>query len=251
MPITADSKAKTPLYEQTRLQIIQLIRDGHEPGDLLPTQEELAKKLGASLITIKRAILELGRDGIIESVRGRGTVVKKTEAILDRRRGVSSWTESIASLGKTSQNTVLSLKQEMPEKSIRHHLGIGPREPVIHLERLRSIDDMPVCIMRNFLPAAKLPGMVDQGLEGDSLYECLRERYGIYPNTAGESLKARLATAAEQALLGETTEVVLVIQRTTRDSSNRMIEWAEVIARADAYIYETELHESNFTQQKS
>jgi len=248
MDTSTHSKAKTPLYEQTRLQIIELIQDGLKPGDLLPTQGELAKQLGASLITIKRAILELGRDGIIESVRGRGTVVQKTEAILDRRRGVSSWTESITRLGKTSQNTVLSLKQEMPEKAIQHHLGIGRREPVIHLERLRSIDDKPVCIMRNFLPASLLPGIVHEGLKGDSLYQCLRERYGIYPTNAYESLKARLANTAEQTLLGETTEVVLVIQRTTMDASNRIIEWAEVIASADSYIYETELHESNFTQ---
>lgn len=239
------SQDKAPLYEQARLQILRLIQSGLRPGDMLPTQDELSQRLGASLITIKRALQELARDGIVESARGRGTIVKQPATILDRRRGVSSWTDSIASLGKEPRTTLLRLERKIPEKKIRHQLGIGSREPVIHLERLRSVDDKPVCLMRNFIPSALVPGLERAGLDCESLYQCLRERYGIHPSDANESIKARLSTPEERVLLGSDTEVVLTIERLTSDNTGRIIEWAQVSARADSYVYETELHESN------
>lgn len=239
---------KSPLYEQARLQILSLIQTGLCTGDLLPTQEELSRRMGASLITIKRALQELARDGVVQSIRGRGTVVKKPTTILDQRKGVSSWTDSITSLGQEPRTTLLRLERVVPAQKVRHQLNTGSREAVIHLERLRSVADKTICLMRNFIPAALVPGLEEEGLHGESLYQCLRERYGIEPSDAKESLRARLVSPEERVLLGADTEVVLTIERLTKDASGRIIEWAEVSARADRYVYETELHQSNLTR---
>lgn len=71
-----------PLY----LQVIEQVRRRVAVGDLVPGAElpsirQLAADLNVSVITIKRAYLELERDGIIETRQGRGSVVADHPAI--------------------------------------------------------------------------------------------------------------------------------------------------------------------------
>lgn len=75
----ADSR---PLY----LQVIEQVRRRVAVGDLVPGAElpsirQLAADLNVSVITIKRAYLELERDGIIETRQGRGSMVVDNPAI--------------------------------------------------------------------------------------------------------------------------------------------------------------------------
>ena len=88
-----------PLYAKIERLLVERIRTKHRAGDLIPTQQQLAKEAGVSLITVKRALAELGRRGLIESVRGRGTVVRRVH-INDNHAGISSWTNSMTGLGE-------------------------------------------------------------------------------------------------------------------------------------------------------
>ena len=59
-----------PRYASLAEELAAKIRKDYRPGDLLPTQTELATEFQTSLITVKRALTELGRLGLIDSVRG-------------------------------------------------------------------------------------------------------------------------------------------------------------------------------------
>ena len=233
-------RAELPLYEQVRRGILHLIQEKFAPGDLLPTQQELAEQLGASLITIKRALSELAQDQIIESVRGRGTVVKSTN-VTDQRQGVSSWTDSVTGLGENPETGWTVLKRHLPDARICRLLSLKSREPIVSVERLRLVNGQPICVMRNCLPAARVPGLEDLGISGESLYKCLRERYGLQFHRASETVRARAASQEETTQLGEDVHIVLVIERITQDIEGRPAEWAQVIARADRYIYQMQL----------
>jgi GntR family transcriptional regulator len=217
-----------------------MIQERFSPGDLLPTQEELSKQLGASLITIKRALNELARDQVVESIRGRGTVVKGT-AITDRRQGVSSWTDSVSGLGEQPQTGWIKIQREVPDSKIRHQLNLKARQPVVRLERLRLVGGKPICLMVNCLPAAKVPGLENIGLSEESLYQCLRKKFGIHLHRASETVRARKATAPEKKHLGKDASIVLEIERVTEDECGHSLEWARVVAHAERYTYQMQL----------
>lgn len=78
--VRADPKVGGPLFEQLRLQIVGLIRDGElPPGTRLPTVRELAGQAGLAVNTVARAYRELESAGMVET-RGRfGTFVARSD----------------------------------------------------------------------------------------------------------------------------------------------------------------------------
>lgn len=77
MDIIIDNVSGTPLHEQISAQIKEwiLLRE-LRPGEALPSMRGLARELHISVITTKRAYEDLAREGLIESVIGKGSFVK-------------------------------------------------------------------------------------------------------------------------------------------------------------------------------
>ena len=68
-----------PMYQQIMEQIRQRIAVGDwPPGTPLPSVRELASDATVSVITVKRAYLELGREGVIVTQQGKGSWVNDT-----------------------------------------------------------------------------------------------------------------------------------------------------------------------------
>ena len=68
-----------PLYQQIMEQIKQRIAVGDWPPNApLPSIRELATGIKVSIITVKRAYLELEREGVIVTQQGRGSRVNDT-----------------------------------------------------------------------------------------------------------------------------------------------------------------------------
>ena len=76
MKLSIDFESSVPIYVQAEEQIHSLIAAGQlRPGEQLPTIRELAADLRVNFNTIARAYLELDREGVISTQRGRGTFV--------------------------------------------------------------------------------------------------------------------------------------------------------------------------------
>lgn len=78
MDIIISNSSGIPIYEQIYNQLKSLIVTGKlKEGDALPSMRLLAKELRISVITTKRAYEELERDGLIETITGKGSFVGK------------------------------------------------------------------------------------------------------------------------------------------------------------------------------
>lgn len=76
MRIVVSNSSPEPIYEQICNQIRrQIISSELEEGDPLPSIRVLAKELQVSVITTKRAYEELEKQGLIDTVGGKGTFV--------------------------------------------------------------------------------------------------------------------------------------------------------------------------------
>src|SRR5579859_1314265 len=73
--LTARS-ADIPLYQQIRESLREQIRIGTlKPADQLPSEEELGRKFRVTRMTVRQAISDLAREGLVYRRHGKGTCV--------------------------------------------------------------------------------------------------------------------------------------------------------------------------------
>ena len=84
MDIVISNSSQVALYEQIKNQIRTQIVDGTlQGGDTLPSIRSLAKELKVSIITVKRAYEDLEKEGLLETIVGKGTFISsKNKEIL-------------------------------------------------------------------------------------------------------------------------------------------------------------------------
>ena len=80
MRILISNSSPDPIYKQIVDQIrMNIVKDELNPGDSLPSIRKLAKDLHVSVITTKRAYEELEKEGLIETVPGKGSFISRQD----------------------------------------------------------------------------------------------------------------------------------------------------------------------------
>ena len=191
-----------PLHHQVYLDLCAALDEGAwRPGDRLPPERELVARYGCSLITVRRALSELAREGRLERTRGRGTFVRRPPIIRDiaARAGFA---DEMRSRGLEPYATVVTSRPESATAAIAAALEIAAGAPVHYLERVRGADGVPYLLEQAHLSALRFPGLLDEDFSIASLYEVLERRYGVAIARTRETISAVVPGAREAGLLG-------------------------------------------------
>ncbi|MCS4486941.1 PSM export ABC transporter transcriptional regulator PmtR [Staphylococcus americanisciuri] len=112
MKILLQNNSASPIYEQIKQQIKEQILRGTLPvGANLPSMRELAKNLGVSVITTKRAYEDLEKDGYLTSIRGKGTFVREQDTSILKEKQFIIIEELTQALVKESKTIGMSLSE--------------------------------------------------------------------------------------------------------------------------------------------
>lgn len=227
-----------PLYYQVKEDLLNKInKKVFEVGDIIPSESELQGIYKVSRITIRRAIQELVQEGYLSTQQGKGTYVSQPKAT-QNLNVISSWAETMASLGMHPETKSIDFCEEPAPVAVAKMLNIEPGSNVYKIERLRYAAGEPICIMTNYLMPEIVPGLLEQGLMDESLYETLEKRYGLSFSRAVETVEARAATKDEAMLLRiKKGAPLLHVLRITYDADDRPVEVVLAASRADRYAY--------------
>ena len=204
------------------------------PGDRLPTEHDLAKWFGVSRMTLRHALAELARRGLVTRTVGRhgGTVVAapKLEQDLTPLAGFS---EQLRRHGMVAGARVLSAATRPAGPVAAAALGLSEGDPVHEVRRIRLADGTPIAMEHSLFPAALFEGMLDRRLDG-SLYELLETQYGQRPYRARESLEPVIAGVREaEALEVPEGAPLMQVQRIAYAESGTPLEFARDLFRGD------------------
>lgn len=115
MDIIITMRSDKPIYEQIESQFREMIVSGKlKAGDSIPSMRALAKDLHISLITVKKAYENLSRDGLIETIVGKGSFVAalNTELIREeKQREIENWLAQACQSAKTAGISPDTLKE--------------------------------------------------------------------------------------------------------------------------------------------
>jgi GntR family transcriptional regulator len=227
-----------PLHHQVYLDLRSALDTGEwRPGDLLPPERQLAGRYGCSLITVRRALGELTREGRLERTRGRGTTVLRPRIERDFG-GTMSFTEEMQDRGLDPETRLVASRPESAGEVVAAALGIEPGSPTLYVERLRAAAGEPLLLEQVHLPAEQFPGLLASDLEHGSLYDLLTARYGTRIVRARESLEPVLLRAREARLLGQKARTpALQIEGIAYSDRGIPVEFARSYVRGDRTRY--------------
>lgn len=221
-----------PLYQQIANMLLRDIRARSAPtrNRPLPSEAELTERYRVSRVTIRRALEELERAGIIYREKGRGSFVRRS-----RIAGFSifgSFSAEVSRHGSEADGRLLEVRvvDSLPA-SMAHHFGVTEErmaeEQYVMLKRLRLIDERPAAIEEAFLPHSSFPGLETAEFNGEqSLYGMLAEVWGITPVWAEALVESAPATEDEAALLHlEPGAPLLVAWRIAITKTDEVVEY--------------------------
>ena len=240
--IKPDRRRPEPLWHQAEQALRALITSGEWPTESqIPNEDRLGAMLGISRITVRHALRNLEDAGLVRREHGRGTFVRSATVVAGVR-GLTSFTEEMASLGLTVGSRLLNGDVVEASAEIAGALDINIGDEVYRLRRLRLGNDMPIGIQTAHLSVARVPGLLAQaGIQG-SLYATLKSSYGISPIEARELYRIGLVAEADAELLQLSVgSPAFVVERVTYDSDGPF-EFAVSTMRGDRYEIRSTLH---------
>ncbi len=226
-----------PLHQQVSSALRELATTLLKPGDTIPTEPELEAQFGVSRATVRRAVDDLVDEGLLARRQGAGTFVCSPPVVYEPAR-LASWSESIRSLRQTPRTQAIQRQIVTGPSWVRELLQVDAHESLIWMWRLRVAGDQPMSLMVNYLPASLAPGLESIELPHESLYDVLRELYGLVPARAEDDVEAKIVSDDEAALLEVAPGSPLIeVRRVAFLADERPLEVSIVRSRADRYRY--------------
>ncbi|WP_075794295.1 GntR family transcriptional regulator [Massilia putida] len=239
----AIEQSAIPLYSQVRERLRERIADGtYAPQARLPSESEIGALLKVSRITVRQALGDLQKEGVIVKVPGKGTFVATSRPSQELAR-LEGFGEAMSRKGHRIVNRVVKHAQVKAPPAVAERLRIAPGAPVTEIQRVRWLDREPVSFEITYLPPAIGERLRGENLAGRDIFLILEADYGIALGYADIQIGAANAysTPADiglaKALRVEPGAALLRIERLTWTADGVPLDFEYLYVRGEAFQY--------------
>ena len=227
-----------PLYTQIRELLRERILGGvYKSHAQMPSENEMVKAFGVSRITVRQALTELQREGLIFRIHGKGTFVAKPKATQDLTR-LEGFGEAMSGSGRETYSTVLGHHIVRAGKVVGARLCLPERAEVMQIRRVRHLDGEPISLDVTYVPAAVGERLVREDLARRDIFVILENDYGFPLGAADLCIESVLADGElADALKIEEGSAVLRIERLTSTADGKPLDFEFLYYRGDAFQY--------------
>lgn len=231
-----------PLYQVVEDYLRDQIQTGVlVPGDLIPSESQLAKMLKVSQGTAKKAIDNLVWQRLLFRHQGKGTYVSR----IDFNNSLFRFFTYGDAEGKDQRihKETTARRLVLGSRAIRQKLQVPAKAQLLYIERVGFSDNHPVLVEYSHWRADVVPGLEDEQVHiPDLLYALVVEKYGVPVLRAEETLTAEAADEQTARKLDiEPNSPVVVLNRVTYTANDQIIEVRTTKGRADSFSYKTEI----------
>jgi GntR family transcriptional regulator len=177
-------KTSIPLYVRIESLVRNRILNGQlQPGDKLPTEEDLVKQFGVSQITIRNALSNLKRDGLIVRNRAKGTFVAENVPV--RRKFVI--TNEVYNILEDADRykvknvdlKTVKIAETRNARTVREFFNLMNEDEICVVRRTRLWNRIPMYYIENFLSPSIAQHLTLKELSEKHLLKILKEKTGL------------------------------------------------------------------------
>lgn len=227
-----------PLYGQIRNSLRSRIVDGsYAPGKRVPSESELGRQFGASRITVRQALAELQKEGLIYTLHGKGSFVSQPKAYQNVSK-LMGFAEQMGALGHEVVNDLLALVHQPATGQVADRLALTEGQDVTCIRRVRYLDREPISLELTWVPKVLGQRLAKADLLRRDIFLILENDCGVKLGHAELAVDAVTAdAAAAQALKVKTGSPLLRIERLTHDAGGHPIDYEFLYFRGDTFQY--------------
>ncbi len=224
--------AALPKYVQISEMLIRDIAAGRLPdGTRLPPERDMAAELGIAVGTLRKALDQLAKKGLLERVQGSGNYIRARATVssvyamlrLERIGGGGLPTAELLSVDR------LAKPVDAPE--------FGPSGEGWRFRRLRFLDDRPAALEEIWLDAG-LADRIEEDEVSESLYLFYRERLGLVIMNATDQISiAPVPDWGDSRFSMQAGEMAGYVERIGRDPDGRAVEFSRTWFDPSGVIY--------------
>jgi GntR family transcriptional regulator len=237
-----DENLALPLYHQVYLVLRENIRNGVYGGGAIPTEAELCAAFGVSRITVKRAMHELTKEGLIVRQRGRGTFVAESSQLPRAKRdSLDDLLRNVMAIGAATEMQRLDggLTPATPDVAAKLECEAGTMIFATH--QIRRSRGQPIALIRAYVPRDVADKLPDRDTNAQPMLAQL-QKAGVGVARADQAITASIADPATAAVLAiDVGAPIIRLTRLVFDENSRPVEWLTALYRADRYEYRTTL----------
>jgi GntR family transcriptional regulator len=229
-----------PKQSEARARVLDLIEQ-LVVGDAIPSERQLSSDLGVSRLTVRAALDDLVREGLLVRRRGSGTFV--SEPKIAQELTMTSFTEDMRRRGMVPGSRTVDFRTAPAGAWLGRILHVSPSEPLVVVKRVRLADHETMAIETLHVRASLVPGLSAADLERHSFYTLLADRYEIDIVGGLQTIEPTVTNEEESELLGVPLHSpAFLFERTTRSREGGIVEYVRSIYRGDRYRLVTELN---------
>ena len=239
----AASPSFRPLYQQIKALITQSLQSGEwKPGELMPSEVELAGRFKVSQGTVRKAIDELAAENLVVRRQGKGTFVATHAEERAHFRFLRLMPDE--GIPHHPDNRFIAVLRIRATSEVARLLELKSGDAVVYIKRVQSFDGVPT-----ILEELWLPGQLFKGLTAERLVEYKGPMYGLFESEFGtrmiratEKIRAVAAdaAAAEHLKVPEGTPL-LCADRVSFSYGDKPVELRRGIYSTARHHYQNEL----------
>lgn len=227
-----------PLYTQIKDILRDRILEGvYESHEQMPSESELMKAFKVSRITVRQALGDLQKEGLIFKVQGKGSYVSKPKAFQNLAR-LQGFAEAMASMGYETYSRVIGDQIIPAGATVGARLDVPASESVVEIRRVRFLNREPISVDVSYLPQTIGERLLREDLAHRDIFLILENDYGLPLGQAELQIEAMLADEALARLLKVVEGApILRIERLTFTAEGKPVDFEYLYYRGDAFQY--------------
>ena len=225
----------------TELVEAYILDNGLQPHDRLPSERDMCRMWDLNRTTLRNAIQRLVDDGALYCRMGSGTFVAPPKMIRDLQ-DVKGFSEAARENGRIAGSRLIHLGIQEAGKAMTRRLRVPLGSPVLVIRRLRTLDGEPCSVETTHINAALCPGLESYDFSSESLFDIMRDRYGLKPYKGEEKLTVTALDSTEAELLGvEEGSPAFYQSGIVEDAEGTVIEHFKAVVLSSQIRFATEL----------
>jgi GntR family transcriptional regulator len=234
--------AFSPLYQQIKGLILQSLQSGEwKPGEVIPSEIDLAARYRVSQGTVRKAIDELAADNLVVRRQGKGTfVATHAEQQIQYRFLRLMPDPGHEDLPAKAARRIIDCKRTRASAELARLLGLRAGDALIQVRRVLSFDGLPTILEDIWLPGAAFKGLSLDRLQDwrGPMYAMFESEFGVRMVRAQEQIRAVLPDPTQAEWLGLKTPVPLLsVERVAYTYNDAPMEVRRGLYRTDRHHY--------------